>query len=389
MSSPEQVDRAGRIADLARAVREAVGQATLLGYAAGRSLSLSQVDLETLDLLRREGRQTAGRLAEATGLTTSAATRQIDRLEAAGYVRRTTDPADRRRAVVAPVPERIGPQDPLIPGLAESLARRLDGYDAAKLDVAQDAVQRVVAALGDEAARWRSPDAPLPTATTEGGESSAPLAGATHGRLVFPTGSPPLTISAGSRTDLLYEARFVGGTPRVRVRVRLARTVLLEAGHGSGLPRVDVRSGVVTFRFPGLPFLRQGGRGTVRLNPAIPWSISVSGGLSQLEADLRGLAIERIQIAGGANRGRLTLGPARGAVQILIAGGANDLTIRRPAGTGVEVEAGGGITKLTLDGRQVEAGQHRLVAVDEGGGDRYEISVSGGANRVAVETSRD
>ena len=41
------------------------------------------------------------------GLTTGAVTRVIDRLEQAGYVRRTTDPADRRRVVIEVVPERV------------------------------------------------------------------------------------------------------------------------------------------------------------------------------------------------------------------------------------------------------------------------------------------
>jgi DNA-binding MarR family transcriptional regulator len=45
----------------------------------------------------------AGRLAELTGLTTAAVTSIIDRLEEAGYVRRTNDPKDRRRTIVEPV----------------------------------------------------------------------------------------------------------------------------------------------------------------------------------------------------------------------------------------------------------------------------------------------
>jgi DNA-binding MarR family transcriptional regulator len=381
-------DREARIEAIARALRRVVGQATLLGYSAARTLGLSQVDLETLELLRREGPQPAGRLAEATGLTTSAATRQIDRLEASGYVRRTGDPADRRRAIVTLVLERAGSGDPLAAGIAEQLAGRFADYDDAQLVLVEDVINREAAALKAEAERWRSPDTPRPAPNAESGDSSAPLAGATHGRLVFANGSPPLTITAGERPDLLYEARFIGGTPRVRVRVRLARAVLFEAGHDSGLPRVDVRSGAVTFRFPGLPFLRQGGRGVVRLNQAIPWSIVINGGLPQLEADLRAVPLERLQIAGGANRGRLELGPARGAVEVTIAGGANDLTIRRPPGVGVEVTAAGGISKLVLDGRQV-SGSNRIAVAGMNEADRYEITVSGGANRLVLETRAD
>ena len=48
---------------------------------------------------------TAGRLAEATGLTTGAMTTVLDRLERAGYARRIRDAADRRRVLVELTPE--------------------------------------------------------------------------------------------------------------------------------------------------------------------------------------------------------------------------------------------------------------------------------------------
>jgi DNA-binding MarR family transcriptional regulator len=43
---------------------------------------------------------TAGELARATGLTTASITGVVDRLEAAGFVSRERDPADRRRVVI-------------------------------------------------------------------------------------------------------------------------------------------------------------------------------------------------------------------------------------------------------------------------------------------------
>jgi DNA-binding MarR family transcriptional regulator len=46
----------------------------------------------------------AGRLAEASRLTSGAITVAVDRLERAGYARRVPDPADRRRVYVEPTP---------------------------------------------------------------------------------------------------------------------------------------------------------------------------------------------------------------------------------------------------------------------------------------------
>jgi DNA-binding MarR family transcriptional regulator len=60
-------------------------------------------DHRCMHFLHTHGAMPAGRLAELTGLTTAAVTGIIDRLEEAGYVRRTNDPKDRRRTIVGSV----------------------------------------------------------------------------------------------------------------------------------------------------------------------------------------------------------------------------------------------------------------------------------------------
>ena len=66
-------------------------------------LGLHITDHKCLDLIRQYGAMPAGKIAELTGLTTGAVTGIIDRLEKAGYVRRTNDPKDRRRTIVEPI----------------------------------------------------------------------------------------------------------------------------------------------------------------------------------------------------------------------------------------------------------------------------------------------
>ena len=61
---------------------------------------VNRTDLRCLDLLDLRGRQAAGELSEATGLTTGAVTTMLDRLERAGYIQRVRDPDDRRRVLV-------------------------------------------------------------------------------------------------------------------------------------------------------------------------------------------------------------------------------------------------------------------------------------------------
>ncbi|HEX6066048.1 MAG TPA: MarR family transcriptional regulator, partial [Longimicrobiales bacterium] len=61
---------------------------------------ISVTDLESLEVLAREGRMTAGRLAQLMGLTTGAITGLVDRLVHAGYVTRSADPDDRRKVLI-------------------------------------------------------------------------------------------------------------------------------------------------------------------------------------------------------------------------------------------------------------------------------------------------
>ena len=63
-------------------------------------LKINRTDLRCLDVLDQRGRQSAGELSEATGLSTGAVTVMLDRLERAGFVRRVRDVGDRRRILV-------------------------------------------------------------------------------------------------------------------------------------------------------------------------------------------------------------------------------------------------------------------------------------------------
>ena len=81
-------------------VRRAGSVMQLLGATAADRLGINVTDLNCLNILALSGQLTAGELARATGLTTASITGVLDRLEAAGFVHRERDPADRRRVVV-------------------------------------------------------------------------------------------------------------------------------------------------------------------------------------------------------------------------------------------------------------------------------------------------
>jgi DNA-binding MarR family transcriptional regulator len=99
--------RAALMQELEHAARRSSAQGVMFSQTVANSVGISSSDLECLDFLNLEGRVTAGRLAEVTGLTTGAITGVVDRLEKAGLVCRERDAGDRRKVFIRNVPENV------------------------------------------------------------------------------------------------------------------------------------------------------------------------------------------------------------------------------------------------------------------------------------------
>jgi len=93
--------------ELENAMRKASSQGALFAKSVADRAGISSADMECIDFVNLEGRMTAGRLADLTGLTTGAITGVVDRLEKAGFVRRERDESDRRKVFIVPVAERM------------------------------------------------------------------------------------------------------------------------------------------------------------------------------------------------------------------------------------------------------------------------------------------
>lgn len=75
-----------------------------------REHGLLVTDLQALHLLvLRDDVRTPSQISAATGMPASTVTKLVDRLEAAGFVRRSSDASDRRRTVLDLVPDAIAP----------------------------------------------------------------------------------------------------------------------------------------------------------------------------------------------------------------------------------------------------------------------------------------
>jgi DNA-binding MarR family transcriptional regulator len=96
--------RSKLIAELRREIRAAQTAVAAVDDAVAERLGVNATDHRCLDLLDQRGPMTAGALAEALGLSRSAVTTVLDRLERRRYVRRGPNPDDRRQVVVALTP---------------------------------------------------------------------------------------------------------------------------------------------------------------------------------------------------------------------------------------------------------------------------------------------
>jgi len=125
--------RAALMQELENALRRGSAQGAIFGQTVANTVGISGSDLECLDFLNLEGRVTAGRLAEVTGLTTGAITGVVDRLEKAGMVRRERDPDDRRKVFIATVPENVARVGRFYENMQKGMVKLWETYSDAEL----------------------------------------------------------------------------------------------------------------------------------------------------------------------------------------------------------------------------------------------------------------
>jgi DNA-binding MarR family transcriptional regulator len=360
------MDRDQAVESVVKALRRANFQGSIFGQSVAIRLGLSESDIDALELLIDTGAATAGRLAEVLGMTSGAVTRVIDRLEQAGYVRRTTDPADRRRVVVEIVPERAASLDTLLGSLERAAQDEAGRYTPEQLATINDFHGRMADLTQTEAARLRTTAQDDPTVAGGPAEHTAPLGGLTAARLMFRAGAQDVRLRPGRSGPDLFRAKFDGATPQVRVR-----------------------DGRVLVQYRGIPFDWRKRTANIGLNPGIPWTVELVGGIQRLEADLRGIDLQRFELTGGTERIQLELGRPTREVPIKIVGGASSIRFERPADVPVRLHLQGGTNGVQFDGRPAGAKGGDVVMdstdADRGGAKgRYLIEVVGGSKSIEV-----
>lgn len=149
--------RADRHQLLTEVVDEAprhAASAVRFNIAVAQALGMPLADLQCLGLLAQHPAAPVA-LAEQLGLTTGAATKLLDRLERAGFVRRLPDPADRRRVIVAAKSEPLAAVAPHYAAMGDRMAKYLAARTDAELAVILDFMRAGRDAADQEISRIR------------------------------------------------------------------------------------------------------------------------------------------------------------------------------------------------------------------------------------------
>jgi len=138
--------------------REMSTETVMFHQVVADELGLYITDHKCMDIIHRFGAMPAGRLAELTSLTTGAVTGMIDRLEKAGYVRRTNDPKDRRKTIVEPISNKKLERkiEMIFMPLHEKMRKFLSSYSDSELTFLLNAMTKLIEQTREESIRLRS-----------------------------------------------------------------------------------------------------------------------------------------------------------------------------------------------------------------------------------------
>lgn len=368
MSKPDNPsdERYGRLFEHGR---EITLQTVLFHAAAAARLGVTPTDQKCLELIMRAGRDgpvTAGRVAELTGLSTGAITGVLDRLERGRFIRRDKHPTDRRQVVVRVIPDRAIELDAIFGPFSRRWTETAAQFSNAELAVIARFQLVAIKMLRGEVARLQSEAHPSADDTDSVVFAArGKLEGAT---LEMPRGAAHLKLRAADDPTALYRAQGSRDTfSIVAIRSRVSLSWPMSLKRLVGLGRSDV---------------------ALELGTELAWKIEARGGLYECVFDLAGLRTSGVQISGGGKDVKIDLPWPRGTTPVVIAGGVHQVSVTRPAGAAMRVSiTGGGANELTIDTLALGSlgGKVRWeTPAWDREGDRYDVEIRGGANRLII-----
>jgi DNA-binding MarR family transcriptional regulator len=348
--------------DLVRELRQGYGLSASFFRAAAARIEMTDTDMHVIDLLEHHGESTAGQLATLMGLTTGTFTAILNRLEKAGLVQRERDPHDGRRVIVKLATDLDGKQkiDPLFASLGKAWEDMMAQYDDEQKAFLLGFLQHSNALAREEIDRLRG------AALGDEGLFSAPLINMESARFVFQSeGGIQLNLQAEDLTGSLYQARFEGPVPDIKVK-----------------------EGVVTIRYPKRLWLPGAEKGSaqITLSRAIPWQITLKGGGAMMTAELGSLDLLELEANGAGSTFHVNLPEPRRAVPILLGGSGSIFSVHRPRDIAARIQTKGWASGLVFDSQDVSEKSFQSPNYD-GAARRYDIEASGSGSMMTITTS--
>jgi len=349
---------------LVNELRQCYGLGASFFRAAAARIEMTDTDIQVIDNLESTGEASAGQLANLMGLTTGTFTAILNRLEKAGLVRRERDPNDGRRVIVRLTTGSDGKQEfsPLFASLAKAWEEMAAHYDDEQKAFLLEFLRRSNTLAKEEIARLRE------ASVGDAGIFSAPLVDLESARLVVHSEGVRLSLRAGDLAGALYQARFEGPVPDVKVK-----------------------AGVVTIRYPRRLWVpgKEKRAAEVTLSTAMPWQIALKGGGAQMTAELGGVDLLELEANGAGSTFQVELPEPTRVVPIRLGGSGSEFTVRRPAGVAARVQLKGWGSGVFFDDQTVSerSSDMRLQSPNyEGAALCYDIEMSGSGSMITVAT---
>jgi hypothetical protein len=171
------------------------------------------------------------------------------------------------------------------------------------------------------------------------------------------------------------------GVQRIAVKV---------ADLGDDLLRVDGARPQVTEDGDDVDVRLRGGSLQVTLTNRVTWSVTLSGGASGADVDLRGARLTRLDVTAGLDTAEVWLPSPSGAVTASLAS-ASRATVYVPPSVVTRVSTRSGAGTVDIDGVVTTgAAAGRVWTPDDWAGqpDRYDVVVQGGVGQLTVARAR-
>lgn len=371
-----------KMSSAADAVRRLIARSIAAHEAVAASLNINPTDLRCLQLIAEEPDLTPSRLAELSGLTSGAVTGVLDRLERVGFVRRDADPDDRRRVFVRVDAKRMAAMAAAYRPLLDAAVATTESWGERARDRLPEQLDAIGGALAAETERlWASARGGM-----VGNTYLAPVGDARSARLSIASGAPRINFGAGALGQQILMVAETAAT-RLTLFAGEAEAELVRADFVGPPPDIRTADGTVTIRYRRRMIDVRSREIRAALNPSLPWSVEIDGGLTDLDADLRDVPFAGLALRGGVNHLALRLPKPDGTVRLSIDGGSSEARITRPVGVPVAINVRGGVAHLRFDDQRVDASGSDLAMRSSGFGskpDRYELDVRGGMSELDI-----